>query len=261
MICAVGGVKGGIGKSTYSVMLAKELAEQGKDVMLIDGDVGGAYDHRLLGATLKDHVADVIVNYPVFNHEKCAKCGMCAKKCPENAILMGPDGPLFVESLCSACGLCFVVCKNDAISPEPRKIGEIKEYAKGRIRVISPVTFVSGEVQTHIARKLRAIAKQEEHNVDEVIIDLPAGMHCDVLCLLDLAEKFIVVTEPTPLGCHDLRLSIDLGKKMGKEIEVVLNKYGLGCEREIEQICDENDVRIVRTIKYDVGIFNKYARV
>ena len=48
-IWAVGGGKGGIGKSLVSILLAMEIAEQNKQTILIDADLGGANLHTLMG--------------------------------------------------------------------------------------------------------------------------------------------------------------------------------------------------------------------
>ena len=48
-IWAVGGGKGGVGKSVVSTILAFSLARKGKRTVLIDADLGGANLHTLLG--------------------------------------------------------------------------------------------------------------------------------------------------------------------------------------------------------------------
>jgi flagellar biosynthesis protein FlhG len=58
---AVGGGKGGIGKSTVSILLAFWLARMGKRTILVDLDLGGANLHTLMGIksppkTLNDFV-------------------------------------------------------------------------------------------------------------------------------------------------------------------------------------------------------------
>ncbi|MBS2030238.1 MAG: P-loop NTPase [Deltaproteobacteria bacterium] len=58
---AVGGGKGGIGKTLVSSSLAIELARRGKEVVLLDADLGGANVHTCLGmdpplVTLSDFV-------------------------------------------------------------------------------------------------------------------------------------------------------------------------------------------------------------
>jgi flagellar biosynthesis protein FlhG len=58
-IIAVGGGKGGVGKTVVSANLAVELARRGQRVLVVDGDLGGANLHTVLGvpppqATLTD---------------------------------------------------------------------------------------------------------------------------------------------------------------------------------------------------------------
>ena len=48
-IIAVGGGKGGVGKSFISAGLATSLARRGYDTVVIDLDLGGANLHTLLG--------------------------------------------------------------------------------------------------------------------------------------------------------------------------------------------------------------------
>lgn len=61
-IWAVGGGKGGVGKSTVSTLLAFWLARMGRKTILMDADFGGANLHTLLGIkspprTLNDYVS------------------------------------------------------------------------------------------------------------------------------------------------------------------------------------------------------------
>jgi flagellar biosynthesis protein FlhG len=48
-VWAVGGGKGGIGKSVLSILISMALAESGKDTVVIDGDLGGANLHTFMG--------------------------------------------------------------------------------------------------------------------------------------------------------------------------------------------------------------------
>jgi flagellar biosynthesis protein FlhG len=59
-VIAVTGGKGGVGKTTVSVNLAAALASRGKDVMLLDGDLGLANVDVFLGLTPRLTLADVI---------------------------------------------------------------------------------------------------------------------------------------------------------------------------------------------------------
>ncbi len=62
-IIAVGGGKGGVGKSSFAVNLAAALAQLGKDTIIIDLDLGGANLHTLLGIkTTQYGIGDYIYN-------------------------------------------------------------------------------------------------------------------------------------------------------------------------------------------------------
>lgn len=66
-IWAVGGGKGGIGKSVLSILIALALAEKGHDTVVIDGDLGGANLHTLMGIrtpgkTLNDFIGRQVDN-------------------------------------------------------------------------------------------------------------------------------------------------------------------------------------------------------
>ncbi len=76
---AIGGGKGGVGKSIVSLMLGASLARQGKKVILVDADLGGSNLHTLAGIkyplyTLADfmkrqveNIEEVLVDTPVEN--------------------------------------------------------------------------------------------------------------------------------------------------------------------------------------------------
>jgi flagellar biosynthesis protein FlhG len=59
-VVAVTGGKGGVGKTTIAVNLAATLAARGKDVMLLDGDLGLANVDVFLGLTPRLTLADVL---------------------------------------------------------------------------------------------------------------------------------------------------------------------------------------------------------
>ena len=59
-VIAVTGGKGGVGKTTVSTNLAVTIAAQGKDVMLVDADLGLANVDVLLGVQTRFHLGHVI---------------------------------------------------------------------------------------------------------------------------------------------------------------------------------------------------------
>ena len=84
--------------------------------------------------------------------------------------------------------------------------------------------------------KERAIELAKEKNADYLIIDTSPGTHCNVIQGLLDCEKIYAVTEPTPLGSHDLGLILELSERLGIPAEIVLNKSNVGDKEETEKI-------------------------
>src|SRR5476651_1789429 len=59
-VIAVTGGKGGVGKTTVSANLAVSIAAQGRDVMLVDADLGLANVDVVLGLNTRFHLGHVI---------------------------------------------------------------------------------------------------------------------------------------------------------------------------------------------------------
>src|ERR1700722_5079279 len=75
-VIAVTGGKGGVGKTTVAANLAVSIAARGRDVMLVDADLGLANVDVLLGLHTRFHLGNVVN-------------GECAL---EDVIVTGPHG-------------------------------------------------------------------------------------------------------------------------------------------------------------------------
>ncbi len=229
MMLAVTGGKGGTGKSTVAVNLAVELAKRGK-LVLADLDVEDPNDHILLNVKL-EREEPVNIMLPFVKYESCIKCGACAEVCDTGAMLLSPEKiPYVIPRLCSGCRACYFVCPTKAIVEGKRTIGYTYEtpVSVGGVN-FTLVTGMLREGEEHTPPAVLQ-AKRRALNVtaDVYLIDTSAGTSNSVASSLDGSDLVLAVTEPTPLGLHDLTLILELAKDMGLEVWVIMNRSGLG---------------------------------
>lgn len=258
---AVSGGKGGVGKSTVSVLLAQEKTP----VLLVDLDVECPNDHLLLNQPIENSKENIKAPYPVVNKDKCKKCGKCVDVCHENAIFQAPgEYPGVFHNLCSNCGACWLSCPHGAIEKEYQEIGWIYENK------ISPdFHLITGEARAGLEEtgpvvlqvKEYALKKAKELGVETVIFDTAAGMHCPVIsAFLDIDQAFLV-TEPNPLGVHDLNLMLELTKKLKLKSEIIINQSDLSKDLSVmEKLSRKHDSRIAYKIPHSREIVQAYSR-
>ena len=279
---AITGGKGGVGKSTVSILLANKLRNEGnprtrtssvrgKKVVLCDCDVECPNDHLLLGQKLKDPVEKVYAKFPKLNQEKCTKCGLCVRNCRSNAIFQPrttkgsgqASYPIFLHELCSGCGLCWNICPNGAIEIEEKITGEI--FVNEQKTVFYLITGRSvgiveetGPIVTETRKFAENFAKKQ--GADYLVLDSAPGTHCSVIRTLINADRAYAVTEPTPLGAHDLKLILELLKKLNVPTKIILNQADLGNRQPIDKIAKEFDTKIKFEIPYSKKIVRAYSQ-
>jgi len=260
-IIASSGTKGGVGKSTFAILLAFKLSMDNK-VVLCDCDVECPNDHLILDKRLRNP-QPIYGEIPELDEEKCMKCGRCSQVCRENAIFwVKGKYPQFIYDLCTGCGACGAVCPAGAIKFRNEKVGEFFVnkiddnfwLATGRSKAGVTET---GPIVSEV--KSRAIKLAREKRADFLIIDTAPGTHCSVIQALLDVDKVYAVTEPTPLGAHDLSLILELLQKMKIPFEIVLNKADVGNRREIEEIARRFNTRISIEIPYSEELIKAYC--
>lgn len=257
---AITGSKGGTGKSTISVLMANELLDKGKRVILCDCDVECPNDYLLLGQKLKKSQKKIYADFPKLDKKKCNKCGLCVKTCRSNAIFQAPgEYPIFIKELCSACGACSIVCPFKAIQPEKEQIGEVflnkvkKDYwlitglAKSGLEETGPVVTQTKKFVLDLAKKIKP---------DVILFDTAAGTHCPVISALLDCDLAYIVTEPTPMGNHDLKLILDLCQKLKLPAEIILNQADLGSKAGVKKIAG----KIKKEIPYSEDLVKAYSK-
>lgn len=258
MKIAITGGKGGTGKSTVAVALAWALAKE-KKVLLIDADVDCPGDDLLLGWKLKK-LMEVENMIPSFDFSKCIQCGKCAKHCPENAIVFSQGrNPIFIPEQCIGCRACQIVCPSGAISEAKQIIGEIFTAQKGNLSLLSGRMKPGIEESSLVVNAVKKIMEKQEKDFDYIIIDTAAGTHCPVIAALCGSSRALAVTEPTPLGAHDLDLILSLTKKLKIKTQIILNRADIGAENIIQKVAKNHQVKIIAKIPYSREIAKKYC--
>ncbi len=258
-LIAVTGGKGGTGKSTVACSLAYELGKR-NNVLLVDADVDCPNDHLILSIKRKK-VKDVTTFLPKFDFEKCVACGSCAKACRANAIVSVPGKkPLFVEQQCIGCKACMLVCPTKAIGESRRKIGSIYAGKKGKIEFFGAELLPGFEESSPVVNELKKVAMKKASKYKYIIIDTAAGTHCNVISALLGCDFALAVTEPTPLGKHDLELILELLSILHIKAGIVINRSDIADAKLIEESAKHFNVPIMARIPYSKSIEENYAK-
>lgn len=219
---AVSSGKGGTGKTFISTNLAYIFNNTGKKTVYIDCDVEEPNGHLFLKPQITKIKKSSILSPIGIDHEKCNSCGKCAEVCHYNAITVVKDKVLFFKNMCHTCGACKIICPQDAIIEKEREIGEIKEGQSGSLKTsYGYLETGEGGMSPRLIRKVKRSASEE---ADIIIYDSPPGTACAVVETVKDADLVLLVTDPTPFGIHDLKLSVDMCRKIGKEPVVLINR-------------------------------------
>ncbi|MBN2015219.1 4Fe-4S binding protein [Candidatus Dojkabacteria bacterium] len=259
---AVTGGKGGTGKSTFSILFALKEISRRKKVLLVDCDVECPNDYIILGIKkLEDSLKKTYTYYPEILKSKCTKCGMCVKSCRSNAIFQ-PKGkfPQINEELCSSCGVCWTICPEKAIIKKKVENGEIYlNEIKNNFTLVTGISKPGIRETSPVVKETKQFVETMMHNFDLIIYDTAAGSHCTVMAALEGVEKAYAVTEPTPVGAHDLNIILKVLKVMKIRSEVVANQYDVGDMKKIINIARENKTQISVRILYNKVLAKDYS--
>jgi MinD superfamily P-loop ATPase len=253
MYIAVASGKGGTGKTLISTSLALSLGK----CTYIDLDVeepnGGIFLEPDIYKTIT-----YTLPVPEIDPKICTFCGKCARACEYNAmaIIASLKKSLVFSELCHSCGMCAYVCpEKGAIKEIPREIGAIRkgktgeiDFIEGRLKIGQPsgVPLINGIIHKYLCFK----------NV--MIVDLPPGTSCPVVESLKPSDYVILVTEPTPFGLHDLKLTVEVVKEMGKDVGIIVNKDN-GRRNMVDEYSEEVGIPIIYKIPYSLEIQRAYS--
>lgn len=260
MQIAIASGKGGTGKTTVSVNLYYFLSKKyNNSVQLIDCDVEEPNDMLFFPEAKKETDKEVYTIVPKIDNEKCTYCKKCVEWCEFNAISI-VEKLKFTEvnyELCHSCGACFEACTFNALKHKQKPLGRISEYqntfgagiTEGRLEIGSAM-------QTALIKKVK---KQADSKQQITLLDAPPGTSCPVVEAVATANYVILVTEPTPFGLHDLKITVELLNELEKPFGVIVNKAGLGNDA-VYQFLKENKIKLLGKIPFSKTYAANYSR-
>lgn len=252
---AISSGKGGTGKTFIATNLAKVLTKKENQVRYLDCDVEEPNGHLFLNPEIKKE-EDITLVAPVeADEKKCISCGKCAEVCNYNAIAMVKGKVLIFKELCHVCGGCKIVCPVDAIVERERKIGVIREgTSKGIDTYYALLETAEGGMSPRLVQKVK-----EKIDKGINILDSSPGTSCPVVETVKDVDLCILVTDPTPFGINDLKLSVDMARKIGQEPVIVVNRAEYQ-DTALKDYCQGERLDIIAEIPDQRKIAESYSR-
>jgi MinD superfamily P-loop ATPase len=127
---------------------------------------------------------------------------------------------LVFPELCNSCGGCVIVCPRKAISEEQHRIGTLKCGPAGDLEVVYGELDVGEPMAVPVIREVERRIESDK----TVILDSPPGTSCPVIETVKGSDFCVLVTEPTPFGLHDLRITVQVLEDMEIPFGVVVNR-------------------------------------
>jgi MinD superfamily P-loop ATPase len=226
MNIAIASGKGGTGKTLIATNLFWALQKVGLPITIVDCDAEEPNVTEFIQGEVFDCYT-VSQEIPVIDPEKCVFCGKCNEYCNYHAIVYLPPAGFIqvVEELCHDCGACTVACEYGTITKKEKKLGTVQSFylnchsqiieSRAEVGIYSPVLVIK-----------KAIKEANDKTLN--IFDSPPGISCPFIATVDKADYVVLVTEPTPFGLNDLKLSVETLQHLGKPYGVIVNRANLG---------------------------------
>ena len=269
MKIAIASGKGGTGKTTVATTLAYLLSNlKSKNIIYVDMDVEEPNGYIFLKPEIVEskEYSELI---PEINEDKCVYCGKCADVCVYNAIsIIKPiKKAIFFEQLCHSCGACAYVCPVEgAIVEKPKRKGIINKGIfkldhdeNKKINFIEGVLDVGEPSAVPLISGINRIIDENNGKNFLYILDAPPGTSCPVVNTIESCDYVVLVTEPTPFGINDLKLTLDVIKDLKKDVGLVINKWD---EKNLlaEKFAEENNLEIIGKIPFKKEIAKFYSK-
>ena len=251
MIISVASGKGGTGKTTVATNLALSV---GGNVQLLDCDVEQPNAHLFIQPVF-DHIEKITAPVPEIDMDLCTFCGKCGEICQFNAIVVVGETVLPFKELCHSCGGCMAACPEGAIAETGRQLGVLqKAHHNG-------FDFIHGKLTVGEAMApplIKAVLSYRDP-AKLTIVDAPPGTSCPVIETMKPADFVLLVTEPTPFGLNDLKLTVGAATILNIPCGLVINRSDVG-DATIKAYAAKKNLPILMEIPFDRRIAEAYSR-
>ncbi len=249
--------KGGTGKTTVSANLSQLLA-QSVSIVHVDLDVEEPDSGLFISLPLQQTI-QVNKYVPDWDSTKCTFCGKCSKMCNFNAVLNITTRIIILNELCHSCFACSDLCPENALEMKPITIGQLNLFSDN-----SNLQFVEGKLNIGEEQAVPLIKQafdfiEGNYSKDSlVILDSPPGTSCPFIETARNSDYIMLVTEPTPLGLHDLDLAVKTVQELNKPFSIIINKNDPE-NAIIEDYCTEKGIEIAGRIPFDKKAAENYS--
>jgi len=254
LVITVASGKGGVGKTTVALVLARAFAETGLASAYLDCDVEAPNGHLMLKPDIET-CRSVSRLIPEVDPERCNGCGACERVCEFGAIVALPKGVQVFPNMCLSCGACVTACRKGALGEVEHLVGEVEEGAAGDLR------FVQGRLRPGEARNIpviEAVRQSFLEGMDVVVRDAPPGTACPAVTALEGSDFAVLVTDATPFGLHDLSLIADTVEVLGLTSVVMINRSDQGDQLVVEY-CEKRALPVLAQIPVSASVKRAYS--
>ena len=250
MIISVASGKGGTGKTSVAVGLARSLGF----CQFLDFDVEAPNASFFLKPDIKNE-EKVSIKQPYFLKDTGADFSRCAEFCHYNAVAYVKGEVVFFPELCHGCGGCILVGPPGAVREKDVLVGKV---LKGKAE--PGIDFLMGDLIPGSLRTISVQARLESYinRSEKVILDCPPGTSCSMVTAVKNSDFCILVTEPTPFGLNDLEISVEVLKDLDIPHAVIINRDGIG-DSAVQEFCNSNNIKILERIPNDIKIARAYS--
>ncbi len=253
MRIAIASGKGGTGKTTVATNLAWTIASLGEKATYIDCDVEEPNGHIFLKPVI-DATTKATMFYPVVDMDTCTSCGTCAEICQYKAIILVGEKTLVFPEMCHSCGGCILVCPVDAITYSDRGMGIIETGTSNGVGFIHGKLDIGQVMSPPLIRQVKKRISPE----GVAILDAPPGTSCPVIETVKDADYVLLVTEPTPFGLNDFKLTVEVLHKLAMPFGVFINRSDIGTQDTLKY-CEMRRIPVLSSLPDDRRIAEAYS--